>query len=475
MVSGGVLLVDNHGVQVIYPVAVTVAGVDPSGGAGIAADLKAFAAMGVHGAVVVAVVTVQDTRGVRRVHVLPSWLVEEQLQAVLEDYRVGAVKTGVLGSRENVEAIARLLRGRDIALVVDPVYRASAGQLLNSDDAFKAIVEELFPLASLVAPNVPEAERITGTRIRSIEDAKRAARILVEDYGARAALIKGGHLPGEPVDVLYYEDVFWEFRGERRSGCSHGTGCTFTAALAAGLAKGLDLVEAVVRARKLVEEAIEYGFRVGRGDCPVNPLAGLERDAERYRAIAAVEDALRLLLENASRVARYAPEVGMNIAYAIEPRLARSIGDVAGVMGRIVRYGDTLKPVGPVRMGASSHMARLVLAAMERDPSLRAALNIRYAPELIEAARRTGLRVVYVDRRAEPEEVRRVEGASMRWLVERAFAVAGATPDVVYDTGDVGKEAMIRILARTPREAIEKLLRILEALEGRGGMEQEEA
>jgi hydroxymethylpyrimidine kinase/phosphomethylpyrimidine kinase len=446
-----------------YRVAISVAGLDPGGGAGIAADLKAFAAMGVHGAAVVAAVTVQDTRRVYRVEPLPAGLVAEQLERVLEDYgeSVGAVKVGVLASVDNVRAVAGVLsrwRGR-LEIVVDPVWRASAGQVLQDDRVLRAILEELVP-GSIVAPNAVEAGRLVGFNVSGVEDARKAAKLLVEEYGAKAAIVKGGHLP-QPVDILYDGATFWHIEGRRVEGCTHGTGCTYSAALAAGLARGLGLHAAAVKARRLVEEAIAFGFQVGHGQCPVNPLAELERKAESLDAIAAVEEAVSKLLEEARLVARFAPEVGINVAYAIEPRLARTTSDVAGVEGRIVRCCKGLKQVGPVRMGGSSHMARLVLAAMERDCSLRAAVNIAYSPELVEAARRLGLRVAYVDRRAEPEEVRRVEGASMAWLVGEAFRAAGAAPDIIYDTGDVGKEPMIRILARNPSEAVEKLLKII--------------
>jgi len=427
--------------------------------------LKAFAAMGVHGAAVAAAVTVQDTRRVYRVEPLPAVLVGEQLEKVLEDFgdSVGGLKVGVLASVENVRVVARVLsrwRGR-FEVVVDPVWRASAGQTLQGDDVLKAVLEELVP-GSIVVPNAVEAGRLLGFRVAGVEDARRAAKLLVEDYGAKAAIVKGGHLP-EPIDVIYDGATFWHVEERRVEGCSHGTGCTYSAALTAGLARGLGLHAAAVKARRLVEEAIAFGFRVGKGSCPVNPLAGVERRAEGFDAVNAVEEAANMLLESGDAVARFAPEVGINIAYSIEPRLARSTSDVAGIEGRIVRCCGRLQRVGPVRMGGSSHMARLVLAAMERDCTVRAAVNIRYHPQLVEAARRLGMRIAYVDRRAEPEEVRRVEGATMRWLVEEAFKRAGATPDIIYDTGDVGKEPMIRILARNPREAVEKLLKIVKA------------
>ena len=447
----------------VFPVAITIAGSDSGGGAGIEADLKTFAAMGVHGAAAITSVTAQNTYSVSAIHDLPSEMVVKQIEAVAEDMGIDAGKTGMLSNKGIIEAVARSVGRLGFPLVVDPVMIAKSGAPLLKPDAVEALVKLLIPEAILVTPNKPEAERLAGINISSLEDARRAARIIVEDLGASAAIVKGGHLEGgEAVDVLYYEGRYKEYRAPRiRGGCTHGTGCSFSAAIAAGLARGMDLWDAVDTAKRLISMAIDYGVRVGRGFCPVNPSAWLEIPAQRYIVLEDVRRAVAMLVEHGEAVSRYVPEVQVNIAMAIDPRYARGISDVAGVKGRIIRYGGTIRPAGPVEFGASSHMARLVLAAMRRDPSVRAAMNLAMSMDLVEAARSLGYKAVFVDRALEPDNVKNVEGKSMEWVVEEAFSKAGGTPDIIYDHGDYAREPMIRILGRSASEVAGKALRII--------------
>ena len=444
------------------PVALTIAGSDSGGGAGIEADLKTFAALGVHGVIAVTSVTVQNTLGVYAVHDIPPEIVAKQIEVVVEDIGVDAAKTGMLSNSDIVIAVATVLRRYDFPLVVDPVMAAESGTQLLRQGAVEALLEELVPRATLVTPNRMEAERLTGITIRGIEDAKRAARILVEEYGAEAAIVKGGHLGGdESIDVLYHGGTYREYRAPRiRGGCTHGTGCSFAAAVAAELAKGKSLEEAVETAKKLVAMAIDYGLRVGRGSCPVNPLAWLEIDAWRWRVVKSVEEALARLLAGERLVLPYAPEVGINIAEALPPLYARSVDDVAGVLGRIVRTPWGLRAGGPIALGASSHLARLVLAVMQYAPWLRSVVNIRYSPELIEAAEKLGYRVARVDRGMEPRETRRAEGGTMEWIARSVFSQR--VVDIVYDEGDWGKEPMIRVFGENAVAAVGKLLSVLE-------------
>jgi hydroxymethylpyrimidine/phosphomethylpyrimidine kinase len=444
------------------PVAMTIAGSDSGGGAGIEADLKTFSALGVHGVVAITSITAQNTYRVSAVFDLPGWLVYEQIRVVVEDMGVDAAKTGMLSNSEIVESVARAVEEFKIPLVVDPVMIAKSGARLLREEAVGALTSRLLPRALVVTPNTPEAEVLSGLRVRSVEDAERAARLISEKYGVEAVVVKGGHLESERVvDVLYYRGGFYHYESPRVEGCTHGGGCAYSAAITAYLARGLDVVEAVGRAKEFIVWAIKYGLRVGRGYCPVNPVAWLEVPAERFRVLNSVKRAVEILLENSSRVLKYTPEVGINVVEAIDPKYATSIEDVAGVKGRVVRAGNRLVAVGPVEFGASSHLARLVLEAMRVDPSVRGAVNIRYSEELVERARRRGYTVVFVDRRREPEEIKAVEGATLPWILREAVKQAGGVPDLIYDVGDVGKEPMIRVLGKTAVDAVNKLLEIL--------------
>jgi len=256
------------------PVALTIAGSDPSGGAGLQADLKTFHQFGVYGEAVVTLVTVQNSLRVSRVEVLPLDLVLEQIRAVVEDMPPDAAKTGALGSAEMVEAVARAAAEFGFPLVVDPVMVSKHGLPLLPEAAVHAIRQHLLPRAALVTPNIPEAEALTGIPIRTLDDMRRAARRICE-MGARAALIKGGHTPGEDSTDILFDGAGWrDFPAPRiATRHTHGTGCTFSAAIAAGLARGQALDEAVARAKRFIQDAIRTNPGLGRGAGPVNHFA----------------------------------------------------------------------------------------------------------------------------------------------------------------------------------------------------------
>ncbi len=256
------------------PVALTIAGSDPSGGAGLQADLKTFHQFGVYGEAVVTLVTVQNSLRVSCVEVLPLDLVLEQIRAVVEDMPPDAAKTGALGSAEMVEAVARAAAEFGFPLVVDPVMVSKHGLPLLPEAAVHAIRQHLLPRAALVTPNIPEAEALTGIPIRTLDDMRRAARRICE-MGARAALIKGGHTPGEDSTDILFDGAGWrDFPAPRiATRHTHGTGCTFSAAIAAGLARGQALGEAVARAKRFIQEAIRTNPGLGRGAGPVNHFA----------------------------------------------------------------------------------------------------------------------------------------------------------------------------------------------------------
>ncbi|MGC9131080.1 MAG: bifunctional hydroxymethylpyrimidine kinase/phosphomethylpyrimidine kinase [Pyrobaculum sp.] len=448
----------------MWRVAITIAGLDSGGGAGIHADVKTFAAMGVHGATALTCVTAQNTYEVREVQCLSPAMVRAQILAVWDDMGIDAGKTGMLGTREIIEEVAATVEKLGFPLVVDPVMVAKSGAPLISDDAVDVLKKRLLPVAKVATPNRPEAERLTGMSIASERDAERAAEYIHREYGTEVVIVKGGHLAGgEAVDVVYYRGAVHKFSTPRLdSRATHGTGCAYSAAIAAGLAKGLDPLEAVKTAKQFIYTAIKYGVARGKGHWAVNPTAWVEIPAERWRAVEELGAALELVRRNAERLAKAIPEVQSNLGYVIDPRYARDAGDVAAVPGRIVNYMGEARPSGPPTFGASSHIARKILALASRDPRARSAMNIRYDPELVERAKALGLKIAVVDRRREPEEVKKREGGTMQWVVEEALRqTGGAAPDLIVDLGDWGKEPQITVVGRTPTEVVEKVLKIL--------------
>jgi hydroxymethylpyrimidine/phosphomethylpyrimidine kinase len=254
-------------------VALTIAGSDPSGGAGVQADLKVFHQFGVYGEAVITLITVQNSVRLSRVHHLDSDLVAEQIVAVTEDIPPRAAKTGALGNRPIIEAVAKLAARFTFPLVVDPVMVSKQGAALLDPGAVQCFRDHLLPWATLVTPNLPEAAELAGIQVRDLVTMREAAK-RIAGLGAKAVLVKGGHLAGRAIDLLFSDGEFLEFPGERvDTPHTHGTGCAYSAAITAGLAKGETLTEAVAAAKRYIDAAIRDNPGLGHGRGPVNHFA----------------------------------------------------------------------------------------------------------------------------------------------------------------------------------------------------------
>ncbi|MBI2884040.1 MAG: bifunctional hydroxymethylpyrimidine kinase/phosphomethylpyrimidine kinase [Candidatus Methylomirabilis oxyfera] len=258
----------------------TIAGSDSGGGAGIQADLKTFAALGVFGTSAITSVTAQNTVGVQGVYDLPPEFVSRQIDSVLEDITIDAAKTGMLSNRAIIEVVAEKVKAHAITrLVVDPVMVAKSGARLLQPRAVKALIERLLPLALVVTPNVPEAEVLWGQRIVGLAEMREAAQ-QIHNLGPRYVVIKGGHLGIRAIDLLYDGSSFTMLDVDRiDTPHTHGTGCVFSAAITAELAKGSPVPEAVATAKRFIAAAIRHGFPLGKGFGPTDPMAAA-RDLE---------------------------------------------------------------------------------------------------------------------------------------------------------------------------------------------------
>jgi hydroxymethylpyrimidine/phosphomethylpyrimidine kinase len=261
---------NNNHTNTTPPILLSIAGFDPSCGAGTAADLKTFAAHGCYGVAAITALTVQNTQGVDEVQNTPSATLRAQLEVLAKDSEIAAVKIGMLGNRGNAAVVAEFLDAHKFAHVVhDPVMKSSTGTELLDTAGVKFIVAELLKRSSVITPNVPEAEALTGMTIKDIADMEAAARKIVE-MGARAVIVKGGHME-KPVDVLFDGTEMFTFGGDQvKTLNTHGSGCTFASAIASQLATGRALREAVLLAKTYVQKAIEHGYAIGKGAGPLD-------------------------------------------------------------------------------------------------------------------------------------------------------------------------------------------------------------
>ena len=522
------------------PVAVTIAGSDSGGGAGVQADLRTYTAHGVYGTSVVTSVTAQHTRGVSSTHQLPAEEVGAQATAVQTDFELAAGKTGMLATEPILGRVTEAVREATAPFVVDPVMVAASGDRLLTPEAERAY-EPLIAASRLVTPNADETAVLTGIDPTEAASQRAAGDTLLE-FGADAALVKGGHIESDPVTDLLVVDpdavaveadsagveadaaagkadavdgeadavageadstgietrvasgetaptpvetdaanaveidtvqtagtqptetaagnVAWSFTHERiETAATHGSGCTLSSAIAARLARGRPLVSAVAGGIEFLQRAIRYPFDVGQGPGAVNGSAAATNRATRDATREAGERICRRLIE--ADVSPVVPEVGMNVVAATP--YAERVGETAAVEGRITRTLSGVAAGRGVRFGASSHVARFLLAAREFDPAVRFAANCGFDAAVEQAMAALGWHTVEIDRTREPDPDE--EGSTMNWAATRAMTQTDETPDAVFDRGAVGKEPMVRLLAADGERLADRLVSLAATVE----------
>ncbi len=364
------------------PVALTIAGSDSGGGAGIQADVKTMEAHDVFGTSAITATTAQNTTGVEDINVLPTDHIAAQIDAVVDDFAVAAIKTGMLATEAVIETVADALAEADAPAVVDPVMVAATGDRLLSEAA-EAAYEDAFAHARLVTPNADEAELLTDRTVDSTDAAEAAGRDIVA-MGADAALVKGGHIDGDAVvdtlvigesdaacDAVHTE----QFTHPRiDTDATHGSGCTLSSAIAARLASGESLTEAVAGGVAFMERAVRYGIDVGDGPGAVNHLAETRDRADREATAAAVERIVARLV--AGNVETLVPATGMDVVGAT--RYAETPDEVVGVDGRLSPTRTGIRHNAGVRSGVGSDLAHRLIDAREAFPELRFACNARF-------------------------------------------------------------------------------------------------
>ncbi|MGH9992780.1 MAG: bifunctional hydroxymethylpyrimidine kinase/phosphomethylpyrimidine kinase [Nitrososphaera sp.] len=439
-------------------VALSIAGSDSGAGAGIQADIKTFSALGVYGCTAITAITAQNTRTVSGIVQVPPAMIADQITSVLRDIPPDAIKIGMVYSRETIDTICRLLKRSKAPVVLDPIFGAGTGAKLLRDDAFDSFVSDLVPICALITPNKMEAERLARMKIRTEADGIDAAR-RIRKLGARSVVVKGGHFSRTKVTDLLLDSnskliKITNPRIKIRE--SHGSGCNFSSAATAYLAKGASLPDACRRANEYVHIAIKNAVTVGQGLPVTNPLSAIYLDASRYHVLAELQQAVEQVCVLAG-FHTLIPETQTNFVYALSH--ATGISEVAGVRGRIIRIGNTAFPASYIEFGASKHVASAVVAFMSINPEIRSAINIKFNESLLKSCR-TLFEVEGYDRGREPRHLKREEGRSVAWGTHRALS-SNHKAEVIFHRGDIGKEPMITIFGRTPADVVRKIKCIL--------------
>ncbi|KAA2278706.1 bifunctional hydroxymethylpyrimidine kinase/phosphomethylpyrimidine kinase [Candidatus Nitrosocosmicus sp. SS] len=441
--------------------AISIAGSDSSGGAGIQADLKTFSALGVYGATVISALTAQNTKTVSSLFVVPIEFFEDQLQTTLRDLRPDAIKIGVLFDKSIMRIVNAYLKKYDAPIIVDPVLISGTGSRLIDEKSFPTLKNEIVPLASIITPNRYEAEHLSGIKIKTKEDLKLASQKIC-DIGPKIVIIKGGHFsPNNKKIVDYYYDKerresFQISNPKRDIGETHGTGCNFSSAITSFIAKGIEPKDSFIMANAFVQKALQYASKIGDGVLVSNPLKDVYESAEKYDVISELQKSVNHLYDMPNFV-KLIPETKTNFVYStLDPN---SIDDIAGVSGRISGDNNHIYYPSVVKFGVSKHVARALLAARNINRKYRSAINIRNTSEIRRICNKMFICSEY-DRKCEPINIKNTEGYSIGWGISEAFKFKPGV-EIVCHSGDIGKEPMILVFGPTPNAVLKKLKIIL--------------
>ena len=461
------------------PICLTIAGSDPTSGAGIQADIRTFDRIGVHPFSAITALTYQTATEFIGCTSLSNSL-DQQLEVLFEAYPIKVIKVGMIPDNKVLEIINHYIKTYSLDVVLDPVSISSVGKRLSSEGLELEMKRDLFPLVKILTPNIYEASFYSNIDISSfqnIELAEKAGNILLdmiitqEDLlkNEKAVIIKS--IPKNEHDLidlacLYhkiesnYEKSIYIFNKRKLNleGNIHGTGCVFSSAIAAYLAKKFSLLKAIEMAETFFDEKFQGFIELPSG----GSLLDLTRSNDKINVINQVKEIYNYI-SNKKEFCKLIPEVRMNISGALPN--AKNKQEIAGIDGRISIVNDFPHKCGEIKFGASDHTARLILTAKEFDNTINFVINLKFEQKWIPLiSSHTDLKLQEIIREEQPDEVKNKEFSTMQWLIKNSVEKHGTIPDIIWDSGSVGKEPIIRLFGRDSKEMIEKLGKIITAI-----------
>jgi hydroxymethylpyrimidine/phosphomethylpyrimidine kinase len=437
----------------------SIAGSDSSSGAGIQADLKTFSSLGTYGCTAITAITVQNTKNIFTVFPLPAEIVIKQINSILNDIRIDAIKIGMVYDGIIINKIFKVLKNINIPLIVDPIFTSTSGKSLLKSEAINDLTKKILPLATIITPNINEAIQLSGIEINTKDDIVKSL-IKIKKLGPKNVILKGGHLlSGKSIDTLIDEKLnIIEFSNSRIPiPESHGSGCNFSAALSSYIAQGYEISIACKFANEFINSVLKNLLYIGKGYPVTDTAISTSSSAFKFRVIDELSIAIKEL-ESLSGVGKLIPETQSNFVYAIPN--ASSIREVAGIKGRIVRIDQQVKASSCIEFGASQHIASAVLSYMTIDPLMRSGFNIKYDKKIIKLLE-SFMKVSEYDRRLEPQKIKTKEGYTIQWGIKKAI-LKNKWVRGIYHKGDIGKEPMVIMFGHHPGEIIEYLKKIIE-------------
>ena len=420
----------------------SIGGSDPSSGAGIQSDIKTFENHGVYGLTVITAITSQNTKKISKILPISSDIIKSQLESVLNDFKVDAIKIGMLYDVSIIKAVHSMIKKQKCPIVVDPIIESTTKTILLKKSAIKHYKKMIIPLATIITPNKHEAKILAGTP--SIEKAAKE----IQKLGAKNVIITGYNETKNIIEDFVLESKKdYILKGKKIEIINHGSGCNYSASIASSLALKRSIHDAAEYAKEYVFQSIKNSKKIGKG-ISITYKKTSEMQKELSNSI--------IDFQNIKNSIKLIPECQTNFVFSkIKPK---RIDMVLGISGRLVKAGDRIIQAGELRYGGSQHVATAVVEVSKKFPEIRSAINIKYEPSMIVKAKKKGMKVISYDRRKESKNSKQKENSSISWGI--SSCLKSMKPDIIFHKGDMGKEPMIIIFGTNPEQVVKKILSI---------------
>jgi len=420
----------------------SIGGSDPSSGAGIQSDIKTFSNYGVYGFTVVTAITSQNTRKVISIEPVSTKSLRAQLDSILSDFHIDAIKIGMVYSSQIIKVIRSKLRNIRVPIVVDPIIKSTTGTMLLKKSALHDYKKMIIPLADVITPNKYEAKVLSGTSNTN----KSAKKIQV--MGAKCVIITGATSSNSQIsDFVLEENRKYVISGKKIPTRNHGSGCNYSASISASLAKGNTIHYAVKTAKDYVYQSIKNSKKIGKGVniTHKNISNGMRELSDSINHFKQIKNIYKVI-----------PECQTNFVFA--KKNPRTIKDVLGISGRLVKSGKEIVIAGEIVYGGSQHVGTAVIQVNKKFPEIRSGLNIKYDTKIISKAKKSKFTILSYDRSKESKKSRQKENSSISWGISNSLNAK--SPDIIYHKGDIGKEPMILIFGKNPGDVVKKASKI---------------
>jgi len=417
----------------------TVGGSDPSSGAGIQSDIRTFSYFDVYGFTVITAITSQNTRRVSNIEPVSAKNLRLQLDSVLSDFHIDAIKIGMVYNSDIIKVIYSKLKNCHVPIIVDPIIKSTTGTTLLKKNALDYYKKMIVPLADVITPNKYEAKILSG-----ITNVQKSAK-KIQTLGAKSIIITGASISkGIISDFILEKNTEYQISGKMIPIRNHGSGCNYSASIAVSLAKQNPLRYAVRTAKKYTYNSIKNSKNIGKGV----RITHQQDSVEKMELLDSIND-----FKQIKNVYKIIPECQTN--FVLAKKRPKTLKDVLGVSGRLVKSGKEIMTAGEIIYGGSHHVGTAVIEVNKKFPNIRSGLNIKFDPKIISKAKSCGLEVLSYDRKKEPKKSKLKEGSSIKWGIN--YTLKTKPPDVIYHKGDVGKEPMILVFGDTPNDVIKKI------------------